>query len=673
MDFRTFIPHGFCLAWDPGLVWLQAASDGLIAAAYYSIPAALLVFVQKRRDLAFRPLFGLFAAFILACGTTHIFGVVTLFIPLYWTDGILKAMTAALSVATAIVLWPLIPKALALPSPAALRAVNVRLAEEVSERDQTAIRLRESEQRLRDLYAGSPAILHATDAQGTLIEVSRRWLELFGYTREEVIGRSMREFYEPSTVAGAFSDSLPVLIADQHHTTRERRLALRNGQVRDAEAVYAFEHDADGTLRHVLVALTDVTSRKEAEAALRESEDQLSHAQRIESLGQLTGGIAHDFNNLLTTIMGSLEMVEQSGQLDQRFSRMASNALEGARRGARLTSQLLSFSRRSPLAPESQDPVATVTGIAELLAKSVDATIRLHIDTASGLGIWPILADRTQLEVALLNLVINARDAVVAAAKGPNGPAHGEITISFANHALQVEQTHGVYADPIAPGDYVALTVSDNGVGMSPEVLSRALEPYFTTKRTDAGTGLGLSQIYGFAVQSGGTLRLSSRAGVGTQAEILLPRGARAMVAPRHQSQQSSPRANGDVIVLVEDDALLRHTIGEALRARGYVVETAPEGRAALMLLQTLPRVDLLFTDIMMPGGMNGIELARAARAISGQLNIMFATGYSDANVLAQWPERFDLLTKPFNLDELCSRVGARLNGAPRIMEPADA
>jgi PAS domain S-box-containing protein len=668
MNFGNFIPHGFCLAWDPGLVWLQAGSDVLIAAAYYSIPAALLVFLGRRRDLAFRPIFGLFATFILACGTTHLLGVITLFVPVYWTDGVIKAITAALSIATAIMLWPLLPKALALPSPAALATLNEQLALQIEERDQSAARLRASEQRLRELYARSPAILHATDPSGILLEVSQRWLDLFGLKREQVIGRNITEFYAPGTVEDCAGE-LATLMTSPVHAPRERRIVLSSGETRDAEAIYTVERNASGGPSRILVALTDVTLRKQAESALRESEERLRQAQKMEAVGQLTGGIAHDFNNLLTTIMASLELLEQRGQLDARSQRIAGNALEGARRAARLTSQLLSFSRRSRLAPESLDPETAIQGIAELLAQTAGSRIRLSIAMHGASGdaaepaaapLWPIMADRNQLEAAVLNLVINARDAI---------HGDGEIAITFANRTITAAQAATIGPEPVQQGDYVGITVTDTGAGMPPEVQARALEPFFTTKPSGAGTGLGLSQTYGFATQSGGTIRIRSAPGLGTAVEILLPRATVDAVPHVAASPLVPAEGKGEIILVAEDDALLRHTVSEVLRGQGYTVETAGNGQAALALLRSLNHVDLLLTDIMMPG-MNGVELATAARALMPRLRIMFATGFSDQRVLAQWPETLDVVNKPFALDHLIGRVNACLR-TPHAAPPS--
>jgi PAS domain S-box-containing protein len=652
MKLEDFTPHGFCLAWDPGLIWLQAGSDLLITAAYYSIPAALLVFLRRRKDLAFRPVFALFAAFILACGTTHLLSVITLWQPVYWLDGAIKAITAALSVATALVLWPLIPRALALPSASDLRALNERLAHEVAERDTAMDLLRQSETRLRQLYARSPAALHATDPHGKLLDVSNRWLDLFGYKRNDVIGRDILSLYAPDDRA-AVAAHLSALAAGRGALKSERHILCSSGEIRATENIYELEYDTAGKLQRIQVALTDITARKQAEAALQASEERLRQAQKMEAVGQLTGGIAHDFNNLLTSIMGSLELLQQKGPLEPRAKRLTGNALEGARRAARLTSQLLSFSRRQRLAPESLAPDDVVAGISDLLYRSVGEQIVLSIATPAP-DQWPMLADRNQLEVALINLVLNARDAIESS---------GTIAVSFANRTLQAGDIETTGPEPLAPGDYVSIAVADTGKGMTPQVLARAFEPFFTTKPAGAGTGLGLSQTFGFVTQSGGTVLMSSKPGAGTKVEILLPRsGSPALRSGPPQTRADPALAGqGETILFVEDDALLRETVAEALEHQGYTVISTANGAAALLALEQGGKIDLLFTDVMMPGDLNGVGLARAARAQRPDLKIMFASGYSDRQVLAAWPETLDLIPKPYSLDTLAARIAACL------------
>lgn len=653
-DFSRFTPHGFCLAWDPWLVWLLAGSDLLIAAAYFSIPAALVVFVRRRRDLVFKPVFGLFAAFIMACGTTHVMGALTLWVPAYRFEAFVNTVTAVLSVATASMLWPLLPKALALPSPDTLRSVNTALAQEVARRDEAVAQLRESEARQKLLYARTPAALYALDDAGRLIDVNDRWLDLTGYAREDVLGRDIASFYtSPSQVASAvqlegFRNGLDI-------GQGERQLLRRDGTIRDLEVVFEPERDADGKLQRILVAATDVTARKQAERALRTTEEHLRQAQKMEAVGQLTGGIAHDFNNLLTTIMGSLELLQQRVALDDRGVRLVGNALEGSRRAARLTSQLLSFSRRQRLAAERLQPAAIIEGVHDLLARTLGDGITLEVGLPA--EPWALLADRNQMEAALLNLVINARDAIAAPG--------GHVRIEVSNVSIDYDET-GV-PDPLPAGDYVAIAVCDNGVGMTEDVRARALEPFFTTKAPGAGTGLGLSQTYGFATQSGGALRIECAPGEGTRIAFFLPRAPDPAIAP--YIVESPVRlvrdGRGEHILLVEDDALLRQTMADALRARGYRVTTAADGARAVALLDdgsASPPFALLFTDVVMPGGLTGVDVALHARARDAHLPVLFATGYSSAATLSAWAEPVDLLPKPYSPEDVAARIAARLD-----------
>lgn len=506
--------HGFCLLWDPALIWTYAISDAGIALAYFSIPVALIVIARQRRDLVFRPLLWLFATFILLCGTTHWLDLLTLWIPAYGLEAIVKAATAATSILTAIALWRLLPLALTLPSPAQYR---------------------------------------------------------------------------------------------------------------------------------------------EANAALRASEERLMQSQKMEIVGQLTGGIAHDFNNIVQVIIGGLALMERRinegrpGEI-ARYIQPMRHAAESA---ASLTSRLLAFSRRQTLQPRVVNPDHLLSGMAELIRRTLGAFITLELRLQDGR--WNVYCDPNQLESVLLNLAINARDAM---ADG------GSLTITTKDRSIG--EADLIDQDDGKPGKYVEFQVADTGSGIAPEILARVFEPFFTTKPTGQGTGLGLSQVYGFVRQSGGFVRIDSAPGAGTTVRLFLPaEGPTEEINPPdaaiEPSESAEVRTNGVRVLVVEDQENLRLQIVESLAEAGCIVQQAKDGSEGLLAIGSETSFDLIITDIGLPG-LNGRQLADAARAIRPHLPVLLITGYAgkalDNSAL---PSGMEILRKPFLLDELTARVRAML------------
>jgi PAS domain S-box-containing protein len=378
-------------------------------------------------------------------------------------------------------------------------------------------------------------------------------------------------------------------------------------------------------------------------------EDQLREAQRLESLGHLTGGIAHDFNNLLTIMLGNADMLVESLAHDETLRPLAELTQTAAARGAELTSRLLAFARKQPLDPQPTDVRALMDGMSLILARTLGTSIELAV--SHGEALWPTLIDAPQLENAVLNLCLNARDAM------PNG---GQLTIETRNVQLD-----GDYADSnveVAPGDYVLIAVSDTGTGMAPEVRDRAFEPFFTTKAHGAGSGLGLSMVFGFAKQSRGHVQLYSELGQGTTVKLYLPRAAEP--APSLQEPAGSTAFGGqECILVVEDNALVREHVTSLLKGLGYRVIVAPDATKALETLRTGEPVDLLFTDIVMPGGMDGRQLGEAARSLRPGLPVLFTSGYTEMAVTRQG--RLDgpmhLLNKPYRRIDLASKLRSLL------------
>ncbi|HEY8567046.1 MAG TPA: ATP-binding protein [Beijerinckiaceae bacterium] len=388
----------------------------------------------------------------------------------------------------------------------------------------------------------------------------------------------------------------------------------------------------------------------------RQAERQLSRAQRLEAVGQLTGGLAHDFNNLLTAVLGSLEMLGRrlGSGLDDRSRRLISNATEAAERGARLTQQLLAFSRRQRLEPKTTDVNASVDGVVTLLRSTLGGTVR--VETRLRADLWPALADPTQLELIVLNLALNARDSM---------PLGG---------ALTVETTNVVATDPATPeepaaGEYVMVAVSDTGTGMPPDVLARVFEPFFTTKEVGKGSGLGLSQVLGIAKQLGGGVRIETRAGEGTSVQVYLPRAREALgavpaVLPERPHAEL-PLA-GRRILVVDDDGDVRQVVVGMLREAGAVVSEAASGLAAIEHLEAAPeaaRPHLTLLDYAMPG-LTGTATARRLKALAPAMPLLMMTGYAEASALPEAGEVDAVIGKPFRMDELVARLIAVLGEA---------
>jgi signal transduction histidine kinase len=384
-----------------------------------------------------------------------------------------------------------------------------------------------------------------------------------------------------------------------------------------------------------------IGEREKVESALR-------HAQRLEAVGQLTSGVAHDFNNLLTVVLGNARQLQKTTS-DPAVQRRLDMMAQAAERGARLTAQMLAFSRQQKLEARAVDLNDTVSRMSDLLQSTMGGSVRL--ETALAPGLWPAMIDPTQIELVILNLAINARDAMEVG---------GALTVATANVTLAQPQRP---EDPAA-GDYVMVSVTDTGSGMTEEVLAKAFEPFFTTKEVGKGSGLGLSQVFGLAKQSGGGVRIETGVGQGTSVKVYLPRaGQSAAAVEAHGVAHAGHRAAGAVVLLVDDDAAVREVTGGLLRDLGYEVIEAGSGGAALEVFDRSPQVDLVLLDFAMPG-MNGAEVARELRARRPDVSILFATGFADTGALAD-ADKAQLIQKPYIEEQVATKVAAKLADRP--------
>jgi PAS domain S-box-containing protein len=517
-----------------------------------------------------------------------------------------------------------------------LASLNATLAERVEEKTRERDRI----------WNVSQDLLLVADRNGIWQTVNPAWTRTLGWREAELLNRTS-EWLEHPDDGGVTRAHVKKLIANTTTVRFESRFRHKDGTYRWLSWTGVSDQD------RIYAVARDVTAEKAATDRLKATEEALRQSQKMEAVGQLTGGIAHDFNNLLTGIVGSLDLLQT--RLDQgrteNVTRYINAAMTSANRAAALTHRLLAFARRQPLIPKAVDANALVVSLEDLLRRSIGETIDLDIVASAGL--WFTLCDPNQLESALLNLAINARDAM------PDG---GKLTIATANARID-----GIDADTPAllPGDYIRIDVSDTGTGMSPEVAARAFDPFFTTKPIGQGTGLGLSMIYGFARQSNGHVLIDSTQGAGTSVILYLPRYHGAAAAERIASAVADEHvATGETVLVVEDEPVVRGVIIEMLQEQGYRTLQAVDGPSGLRILRLNKRIDLLVTDVGLPG-MNGRQLADQARETRPDLKILFITGYAENAAIAKGflQPGMEMITKPFDLDNLSQRIREMVSG----------
>ncbi len=538
---------------------------------------------------------------------------------------------------------------------------ELTLIREVAERTRMAVERRRAEEDLRTLAASleqqvaertadrdrvwrnSRDLLVVVGADGVFRAVNPAWSQILGRDPSEAVGHSFLEFIWPEDAAMT-QRGLDAAVYRHDLTDFENRYTHRDGTPR----WISWHTSAEGDV--VFAYGRDITAQKAAQAELAAAQEALRQSQKMEAVGQLTGGLAHDFNNLLMGISGSLELLDMrlaQGRLDG-VDRYISAAQGGARRAASLTQRLLAFSRRQTLDPRPIEVDRLIAGMADLIARSTGPEVELVVRNAPDL--WLTKADASQLESALLNLCINARDAMA-----PNG---GRLRIETAN------QKFAAKAGELMAGEYVSIAVTDTGAGMRPDVAARAFDPFFTTKPRGEGTGLGLSMVYGFVRQSGGRVLIDSQEGAGTTVTLYLPRFMGEIEEQAAEDEAKPGPSAGETVLVIDDEETIRELIRDVLEEAGYTVLEAFDGPSGLEVMQSRAVVDLLITDVGLPGGVNGRQVADAARLKRPDLKTLFITGFAESAAVSsdQLGPGMEVITKPFAMSVLAQKVREMLD-----------
>jgi PAS domain S-box-containing protein len=495
------------------------------------------------------------------------------------------------------------------------------------------------------------------DSQGHVTNWNAGAARIKGYSEAEIIGQHFSRFYLPEERdSGLASRALEIAGREGKFETEGWRVR-KDGTRFWAHAVIDRVQDADGNIVGFAKITRDITERRETQQRLETAREQLYQSQKMDAVGQLTGGVAHDFNNLLTIIIGNLDGAKRAlenwhGDAQERLERALDQALAGAHRAARLTAHLLAFSRRQPLEVKVLDVNKLLRHLAAFLKPSLGEQVQLEVVGAG--GVWQVETDEGQLETAILNLALNARDAM---------PEGGKLTIEASNTYL--DELYCSKNAEVRPGQYVEISVTDNGAGMAPEIVARAFEPFFTNKQAGQGTGLGLSQVYGFVKQTGGHVKIYSELRHGTTVKMYLPRAQAAAVTGEQEPKEATmPPARGqETILVVEDDEDVRAFIVETLRELNYTVLEAGDTPSALKILDNQADVDLMLTDVILPGA-NGRDLARTAAGVRPNLEVLFMTGYSRNAIVhsGRLDQGVQLIQKPFSQASLAAKIRSILD-----------
>lgn len=624
-ESTEYMAHGECLVWDTSLLWEHVGSDIATGIAYYFISATLFYFVFKRRDLPYFWIFLMFGLFILSCGTTHLMAAWTVYYPSYWTEGVIKTVNAIISIITAVMIIPLMPKLLALPSiRKAYQEIDVlnqklktqvqELISENSRRKVAESQLQGSNMLLNAIIEGTTDAIFLKDLEGRYLLANKATLGAIGKSIEEVIGKEDREVF-PSSSAKIINQVDSSVLESGKTLLVEERLETASG-----ESIWLANkspyRDEDGKIIGLIGISRNITDIKKSEEDKANLEMRLQHAEKMEAIGTLAGGIAHDFNNILGVIFGYTAMAMDNAPEKSELASDLEKVLEAANRAKELVKQILAFSRQTAIERIPMQLQSLVKETLKMLRSSLPTTIEIRDNIDSRCGV--VLVDPTQVHQILMNLATNANHAMEKSG--------GVLTVELKRFD-NVSRDHPaeIYLEP---GEYVELVVTDTGSGIGPDVIDKIFDPYFTTKDFGKGTGMGLSIIHGIINSYGGCITVESRLGKGSSFHVFFP-VIDQNALPVDKEDEDIPMGKGRVL-FIDDEELLANLGQEMLTRLGYTVTVRHNSLEALNTFQNNPAdFDVVITDQTMPG-MTGADLARRMLQIRPDIPIILCTGYSN-------------------------------------------